>query len=380
MNKNIKNITIIAIFSLYIIILSAWCVLKEDTEYSSSERRTLAKLPTLSVSTYMNGTFMTNFEKYSTDQFPLRETFRQVNSYFLTDVLQKKDVNQVYMKDGYAAKVENVIDYASVEWGINRIRYICENYISNVNATNSDVYFAIIPDKSYYLSKDGEYPYLDYDAFVDMYTSGVNDLANYIELRDMINITNFYKTDLHWKQETLFDVVSLLNNKMNNNNITASDIENSITTKELDKEFYGVYKGQSALTMSADTVKYCENDIINSYIVNNYDTGKAVSMPVYDMDKADGRDSYEMYLGGSLSLITIENNKSDNDKNLILFRDSFGSSLAPLLAQYYKSVTLVDIRYISPKLIGNYVDFDNSDVLFIYSEQVLNSCVDQFKN
>ena len=58
---------------------------------------------------------------------------------------------------------------------------------------------------------------------------------------------------------------------------------------------------------------------------------------------------------------------------MVLFRDSFGSSLAPLLLQGYRKVTLVDIRYMDPKLLGDYVNFQSADVLFLYSTLVLNS-------
>ena len=39
--------------------------------------------------------------------------------------------------------------------------------------------------------------------------------------------------------------------------------------------------------------------------------------------------------------------ESSNDKELVIFRDSFGSSLSPLLVKYYKKITLIDNRYIS---------------------------------
>lgn len=79
-----------------------------------------------------------------------------------------------------------------------------------------------------------------------------------------------------------------------------------------------------------------------------------------------------MFLGGSKSLLTIENPCASGNRELILFRDSFGSSLAPLLAEGYARVTLVDIRYISPALLSRYVDFHGKDVLFLYSTSVLN--------
>ena len=57
---------------------------------------------------------------------------------------------------------------------------------------------------------------------------------------------------------------------------------------------------------------------------------------------------------------------------MILFRDSFGSSLVPLLLDNYRKITLVDIRYISSKILEQYIDFNGQDVLFLYSSLVLN--------
>ena len=56
-----------------------------------------------------------------------------------------------------------------------------------------------------------------------------------------------------------------------------------------------------------------------------------------------------------------------------MFRDSFGSSLIPLLTRDYKMVTLVDIRYIHPDQIGQYVTFEAQDILFLYSTLILNN-------
>jgi len=72
-------------------------------------------------------------------------------------------------------------------------------------------------------------------------------------------------------------------------------------------------------------------------------------------------------------LLRIENPNAKTDRELILFRDSFGSALAPLLLQDYKTVTLVDIRYISSQLLGNFLTFQKQDVLFAYSTLILNN-------
>jgi len=80
-----------------------------------------------------------------------------------------------------------------------------------------------------------------------------------------------------------------------------------------------------------------------------------------------------MFTGGSDALITIENQNATTDKHLIMFRDSFGSSIAPLFVDGYAKITLVDIRYISPDMLGRFIDFKNADVLFLYSTLVLNN-------
>ena len=57
----------------------------------------------------------------------------------------------------------------------------------------------------------------------------------------------------------------------------------------------------------------------------------------------------------------------------MVFRDSFGSAMAPLLAADYGKITLIDIRYIQADLLEKYVDFAGADVLFLYSTLVLNN-------
>ena len=435
MNRRMKNMMIIGLFSIYIVVMALWLWGKSDIEYSVSERRNLAKKPKITVTSVINGSYMNNFDKYVTDQFPQRETFRKLNSWLLVNIMRKKDVNNIYVKDGYAAKIEDVIDYKSVNWGIRQMRYICDNYIysedymqdENYNikhTTNSDidsdgdiskasnssydinknsnssydinkdnnmsdderkdrVYMCIIPDKNYYLTDGVEYPYIDYDEFVQLYRTGMDDYTRYIDISNLLNIDNYYKTDIHWRQETLVDIAKQILDAMTeyDNDISNDDIEDyKVNTGN--EEFYGVYYGQRALSMKPDIIRYLTSDIIDDYRVTYADTGEAVSMPVYDMGKASGRDPYEMYLGGSLSLVTIDNAKAIKSICILLrlmLRDSFSSSLAPLLAQGYAKTTLVDVRYISPAFIESFVDFENADVLFMYSEQVLNSCADQFK-
>ena len=70
--------------------------------------------------------------------------------------------------------------------------------------------------------------------------------------------------------------------------------------------------------------------------------------------------------------MTIENPNAP-EKELIIFRDSFASSLAPLLLPYYKKITLIDLRYGDIEKMEPLVDFKKADVIFLYSTLTINN-------
>ena len=81
-----------------------------------------------------------------------------------------------------------------------------------------------------------------------------------------------------------------------------------------------------------------------------------------------------LFLSGANALLTIENPNAETDRELYIFRDSFGSSISPLFAEGYAKVTVIDIRYVQSAFLGNLIDFtEGSDVLFLYSTGMLNS-------
>ena len=77
MNDNLKNIIVSLIFIILIVGMLAVNVLKEDTVVSISERRKLEQFPEFTFANLTSGKFFEKFDKYVTDQFIERETFRK---------------------------------------------------------------------------------------------------------------------------------------------------------------------------------------------------------------------------------------------------------------------------------------------------------------
>ena len=84
-------------------------------------------------------------------------------------------------------------------------------------------------------------------------------------------------------------------------------VQPCMTAIFLDKPFYGVYYGQLAMPFGPDTIKYLTNDAISNAKVLYYDTGIPKAGDMYNMQKANSKDPYEMFLSGVAPVITIEN-------------------------------------------------------------------------
>lgn len=342
-------------------VLTAFAWFAPAKEASDAERRPLEQLPQITTQTVLNGSFMKDFEDYSLDQFPLRDSFRTVKSLFHYYVMGQKDNNGIYLADGYAAKQEYPLNEGSIDHALERFSYLYEKYL-----TESQVYMAVVPDKGYYLAEENGHLAMDYDKLFARMEEGM-PWATHIGLTDKLSIGDYYRTDTHWRQENLLDAAGAICEAMGITIPKAEDYEKTA----LERPFYGVYYGQAALPMEPETMYLLESGLLSQCSVYDYESGKTGS--VYDRTKLESKDLYDVYLSGSRSLLTIENPNAKTDRELLIFRDSFGSSIAPLLVADYAKVTLIDIRYIQIDVLERFVEFKGQDVLLLYSTLVLNN-------
>ncbi len=343
--------------------LSAFAWFGTPKAVSEPERRPLQQMPELSADTLLSGSFMEKFEDYSLDQFPLRDTFRGVKAMFSYGVLRQKDNNGIYFKDGYAAKLEYPLNAPSLNHALRKFNTIYERYLQN---TGSSIYMTVIPDKGYYLAHAGDIPSMDYEQLFSAITEGM-PWAKTVDITKDLELAHYYRTDTHWRQEALLPVAQTLCRAMGAEQPQPGDFTPVLATED----FYGVYYGQAALPMEAEELWIMESDLLKNCTVYNHETGQTQS--IYDTEKLNSLDPYEVFLSGSQALLTIDNPAASGDRELIVFRDSFASSLVPLLVQGYRTVTLVDIRYVSSQMLGEYLDFHGQDVLFAYSTLILNN-------
>ena len=329
-----------------------------DKEISYSERRKLKSLPNITLQSLIEGKTIDEFEDYTLDQFAFRDNFRGLKSYIDFNVFNKLDTNDIFILDNNIFKIDYPLKENEILKFASKLNNITSKYLTN----NNNVYLSIIPDKNYYL-EDSTHLKIDYDHLISLVNSKIENIK-YIDLTNDLNLNDFYYTDLHWKQENLGNVVDTLSNEMNFN------ITNKNYKVQSYAPFYGAYYGQSALNIKPDTINYLSNDIIENAIVTNLEDESFKY--VYNKDKLGTLDSYDVFLSGATPFIEIINPLYEGTKELIIFRDSFGSSIAPLLIEGYSKITLIDLRYTNLASIENLIEFNNKDVLFLYSTLIVN--------
>ncbi|MCQ2544493.1 MAG: hypothetical protein MJ126_10050 [Lachnospiraceae bacterium] len=370
MKDNLKFKINTILFAGLILLVFVFSVLLPKKDISSTERRKLKQMPKLTVEAVFtkkgSSSFMDEFELYAKDQFPMREVFRSINATTGRYLLGRQEINNLYVYDGYISKMEESLSEEDYVWSVSRIESIIDKYVDD-----NKVYMSIIPDKNYYAAPEAGYPYIDMDEFERKYKERLLGKVYFIDIKDKLKLSDYYRTDTHWRQEQITDISEYILAEM------GKEVTAEYESNALDGDFYGVYYGQAALPMKAEKLNYISWDGMENIRVYNYESGSPVEISMYDYDAVEGMDPYELYLYGSKSLLTIENDDAE-DGELIIFRDSFGSSIAPLMSLGYKKITLVDIRYISPSMLDRFVDFENADILFLYSTTVLNNSVGQF--
>ena len=335
-------------------------------EASAAERRPLEQMPTLTWENLLNTDFMKDFESYTLDQFPLRDGFRTLKALFHNYGLLQKDNNGIYIADGFAAKLDHTLNDAAVSGAADRFNRLYETYLKD---SDCNIFVSVVPDKGYYLAQSNGYPTLDYGKLFSQVQENM-PWAEYIDITVSLSAQDYYFTDTHWRQERLIPVAQKLAQAMGVNLPKLEDF----TVSALERPFYGVYYGQAALPMPSETMYILNSDVLDGCVVSGYDTmGRPTTMQVYNDSDLQSADLYDIFLSGVEGYLTVENPAAETDRELVIFRDSFGSSLAPLLVSSYAKITLVDIRYMQMNMLQRLMEFDNQDVLFLYSTLVLNN-------
>ena len=207
---------------------------------------------------------MTAFEKVYARPVPLRDSFRALKAFFSGDILRQLDNNGVYAVGGHLAKLDYPVNTDLVRHAAERFSAVYETYFADAGA---NVYYSVVPDKNYFLAEQNGYPAMDYELLTDTMRAGMT-FAEYIDIFDTLSLDMYYRTDTHWRQETLGETAAAIAAAM------GASLPAEYETVDVSSAFRGVYAGQYALPVEPDALRYLTNGTIAALRVYDYRNGR----------------------------------------------------------------------------------------------------------
>lgn len=349
------------VFLVFILVVGIVNFVKKDKTYSETENRMLAQKATMTLANLASGEYMTDVENYVTDQFFLRDKW--IDLKVMADMaLGKRESNGVYIgKDGALLEISDSPDFEALDRNVAAINDFAERY-SEMNTV-----MTLVPNAGYICDqlRPSNAPVRDQSEDIFYVSDKLDESVNFVNLTETMsahkNESIYYKTDHHWTSlgasyafETLCPALGI-----------EEPVEN-YTVYPVANDFQGTLASKSGYHKSYDTVEiYVPESENMEYIVDYVDEQKKTSS-VYVSEALDQKDKYEVFFGGNYARVDVMM-PSEENKNLLIFKDSYANCFVQFLIPYYRTIVMVDPRYYYDNIETVIRDNNITDVLFLYN-------------
>lgn len=367
MRKIIRQVIMTLMFVLVILGIAIINMIMPSKDFSETENRPLQQLPDFSFDELFSGSYGVDFEKYTTDQFIGRDSWVEIknNSDYL---LQKRDSNSVYFgEDGYLFEklTDSTLNKEQLKTNMDRVKEFSDKYSEILGDDNVKVMiapnsFEILSDK---LPKFA--PTVDESYYLTEMQNILGD--NFINLIDVFNqnkdsVDLFYKTDHHWTSDGAFVAYQEWCKSMGITPMSMEDFDVNVVSDD----FYGTFysKARYMGVLKDNIKKYTPKQNIEYSV--DYDLGQKQTDTLYNESYLQKKDKYSYFLDSNHAVVDIKTNV-DNDKKLLIIKDSYANSFVPFVVNHYSEVYVVDLRYYRDRISTFIEENGITDALVLYN-------------
>ena len=351
------------IFTVVTLLVFLLGLIIPDRSFSDNENRSLQMRPRFSIQAFKDQSFQKSFDTYYADQFPLRDQW--ISMGFMGNYLLGKRVfSNVYIgKDSYLFEKPEMPVLQKLKDTASAINAFSESY------PDVSTRVLVLPDSAMILGdklpdgtvfRDQIADIRDFEGFLNGDITCVDGAQT---LLDHSGEYIYYKTDHHWTSLGAMRVLE--------ENYEALGIPSLAEYKaySVTNTFKGTLASRSGDYLERDRIDVYAPDTDVQYYVSYPQTG--TKMPsVYVPEMLDEKDQYTVFFGGNHSSVEI-NTTADNDRCLLVFKDSFANCFVPLLTPYYEKIVMIDPRYYYENLGTAMAGYGVTDVLYLYSADTL---------
>lgn len=375
----------IALFSIVLLAVPIITIALPKQERSENENRTLKSFPTLineaklekaeTLADYIgavrwsyitereDASYMDDLESYLSDHLAGREMW-VVASNRLDRLSGKQEINGVFTADDQMILTFKEYDSNVTAASLAAMDSFAEKFPDvpmylMLAPTAQEIYSSLMPSYGGYLS---EKTFID-ECYKSLENISTIDCLSYLSGHE--NEYIYYRTDHHWTSLGAYygyvaaaRALGYSAYGLNSFNIetASSSFRGTLFSKTLDSSITPDSINYYFLAANEPTVKMTVFDGMKETV---YDS-------LYVREYLDVKDKYSSFTGSNAPIVTIETNV-DNDKSLLVIKDSYAHSLVPFLSKHYSKITMVDMRYINVGLDYFLNVEDYSQVLFTFN-------------
>ncbi|MGL4952359.1 MAG: DHHW family protein [Culicoidibacterales bacterium] len=340
-----------------------------DQRFFAYENRYLAAQPQFSVETFFDGTFTKKFETYVTDQFPGRTAWLQLKG-VSEFVLGKAENNGVFF--GKHGALFEQVAFNAQQWQKNQTALVQFATWLQTELPNTQAYFTLVPTSSVLFPEQ-------LPAFAETVTVNQTQLLTDFEqalpkqslpvlptLATHRDEAIYFTTDHHWTQLGAFYGYEVIASAFGFDPLDFDFWQ----WQPISTNFFGSYFAKASLPWyKPDTIVTASSP--SALELTNLETN-AIE-PLYSTAYLARPDQYGYFLNGTPSFVAITNPQATTAQRLVILKDSYSHVLAPLLAEHYASVTIIDLRFFN-RPIREYLQTEQfDDLLFIAGTTTFNT-------
>ena len=342
-----------------ILCLTLGSLLTPDRTYSDSENRKLAQFPKLSWSAVKDGSWFSDLESYTADQFAGRDFWIALRLRFLK-LTGQKESNGVYLCSGDYL-MEPPADPPQDSRNVEAINAFAARH------TDLRLNMAVIPNAACILADKlpKNAPVRDQSADLTALAGSLQGIS-YLDVSAALSAHTdeqlYYRTDHHWTSlgacfafeaaaEKLGIATPLTDYSIH---ILANDFEGTLASKS----------GRHGVTDTVTAYEALGSDV-SYYVI--YDSAQEKAGSMFVSSALDAKDKYAVFFGGNHPLVTLKTT-ANTGKVLLLFKDSYANCFVQFLIPYYDQIVMVDPRYYYDNADQLITQRAVTDVLFLYND------------
>lgn len=361
MLKKLVSCLSVFVFLAFIAVMTLLLLFGHKESFSENEKRNLAAAPTVSPSAIMGGKTQAELESYTSDHIPGRNFYVGVHAYWNL-LLGRNTAQSIYhCRDGYLINAPEDAD--NQIFADNLARF--DAFAGSVGIPADLI---MVPDTGY-LMEDvlprGHGEYQD-DA---LYEQAARSMTH-IRLLDVRQSLKdglaggqvCYRTDHHL---TSYGSWLLYRDYRQSVNDWFRGAKEDYTVTSHDG-FYGTtWSGSGYWRTKPDTVEMWDSGCRVQVSIRDGGAEPAVYDSMFFPSHLEALDQYPVFLDGNHSMVTIENPTAP-DESLLILRDSYGHCFAPFLAEHYRTIYLIDMRYYRESVSAFLAEHPVNRMLFLY--------------